>query len=101
MTIETTITERRTIRKEITLPYFSKNPSIESYYMVRDDESVLKVMTGKFDAGITLVKKTPYGNAFLLDDAVAYPQITREEFEEATIKALAFMDEALTQLQPV
>lgn len=100
MTIETTITEKRIIKKEIALPYYSRN-SIYCF-MIGKDESVLKVEINDYgDGGINLCKKGGMWHNSSLSGAIEAEPITQEEFEEATQKAVEFMDEAMSKFQPV
>lgn len=99
MTIETTVTEKRTIKKEIALPYYSRNALY--CFMIGKDESILKVeISHAGDGGLNLCKKGGYWYNTQLSAAGDADPITKEEFEEATQKAVEFMDEAMSKFQP-
>lgn len=96
MLVKTTITEKKEISKEITLPYYSK--SFDTFYRINKDESVLNVFVNSAYASMNVSKKTSWSEAMHFSQAIEAQECSREEVEDAVKRYLEFVGQTVENL---
>lgn len=96
MLVKTTITEKREIKKNITLPYYSKDH--DTFYRINEDESILRITVSDRFCGMSLSKRGEFFESMFLESAAAAQECSPEEVEQAAKQYLEFVHETINDL---